>query len=70
MFSAACSKVLSIKEVMKISPSMIESIAFEGFLLVGCILLIYFWGAFKQGPLISKSYHIKSKLLHKIYKDI
>ena len=30
---------------------MIESIAVEGSLFVGCILLIYFWGAFKQGPL-------------------
>ena len=63
-------KVLSFKEIMKISPSMIESIAVEGFLFVGCILLIYFWGAFKQGPLASKSYHIRLKHLYKINKDI
>ena len=27
---------------------MIKSIAIEDCLFVGCILLIYFWGAFKQ----------------------
>ena len=35
---------------MKISPSLTESIAVEGSLAVGCILLIYFWGEFKQRP--------------------
>ena len=30
---------------------MIESAAVDGWISVGCILLIYFWGAFKQGPL-------------------
>ena len=36
---------------MKISPSIIESIAVDKCISVGCILLIYFWVAFKQGPL-------------------
>ena len=36
---------------MKISPSIIESIAVDRCISVGCILLIYFWVAFKQGPL-------------------
>ena len=63
-------KVLSNKEIMKISPSMIESIAIEGCLFVGCIRLIYFWGAFKQVLLVPQSYHIRFKLLYKIYKDI
>ena len=30
---------------------MIESIADNGYLSVGWILLTHFWGAFKQGPL-------------------
>ena len=63
-------KVFSIKEIMKISPSMIESIAVEGFLFVCCILLIYFWGAFKQGSSASKSYHTRLKHLYKINEDI
>ena len=63
-------KILSIKKIMKISPSIIESIAVEGCLFVDCILLIYFWGAFYQGSLAHQSYHIRFKLLYKIYKGI
>ena len=36
---------------MKISPSMTENIAIDGCFSVGCTLLIYSWGALKQGPL-------------------
>ena len=36
---------------MKIIPSMIENIAIDDCLSVGCILLNYSWGEMKQGPL-------------------
>ena len=36
---------------MKISLSMTENIAIDGCFSVGCTLLIYSWGALKQGPL-------------------
>ena len=49
---------------------MIENIAIDNCDFVGCILLIYFEGAFKQGPLGPQSYHIRFKLSYKIYKGI
>ena len=51
MFSAACSKLLSVKKIIKTSPSVIENIAVDGYLSVGCILFVYSWGLFKQGAL-------------------
>ena len=63
-------KVPSVEKIMKISLSMIESIAFEACLSVGYILSIYFWGAFKQGPLAPQLYHIRFKLSYKICKSI
>ena len=39
--------------MMKISLSMIESIGVDVCLSVGYIVLLFFWGALKQGPLAS-----------------
>ena len=44
-------KVLSIKKILKISPSMTENTAIDGCFSVGCTLFTYSWGAIKQGSL-------------------
>ena len=51
MFSAAWLKFSLLKKTIKISPSMIENISADGCLSLGCIVLIYSWGEFKQRPL-------------------
>ena len=63
-------KVHSIKEIMKISPSIIENITVDDCLSVGCIPLIYSRVAFKQGSLAPQSSHMRFKLSYEIYKGI
>ena len=49
---------------------MIENIAVNGCHSIVCILLIYSWGAFKQGSLAPLSYHIRFKHSYEVYKGI